>query len=341
MYRIFIIILFAVIMAACSSTIVPNHKGLTSSFRSPYMLDSAFFKEGVRHKVIKAATLRMKEKYAEAVIELQELYLFEKDPAIAYSISQNLLSLQKTELAMHYIGKALDADSAFVPAYELLSQIHLAQRNIVRAIEVLNFLQDIDYKTERDFDLAYAYEFTNPNKAIEKYESLYQKFPEERLFDRLIMLYDKAGQSDKKISLLKDRFLKDPTDRELTKQLFSYWIKKGDINEILSFSFKHENSIDTEDLVLIYGASGQKILDGAECNPNILDTLLSKFDIRFTNDWQLYLQGFYISVLNNMEAEEKQFLAMIERFSDKKQDVFLEIAVFFRQKIDILTLNQY
>jgi Tfp pilus assembly protein PilF len=60
--------------------------------------------------------------------------------------------------------------------------------------------------------------------------------------------------------------------------------------------------------------------------------LLSKFDIRFTNDWQLYLQGFFLAADNDLVSYEKQFLAMIERFSDKKQDVFLEISVFFQRK---------
>ncbi len=332
MFRIVILIIVASFFAACSSTIVPNHKGLTKSFREPYMLDSAFYKETVRHKVIEAATLRMKNQFANAVVELQELYLYEKEPAIAYSISQNLLSLKKVDLAKYYIEQALDADSAFVPAYELLIDIYLAQRDVNNAVEVITFLQQIDYKVERDFDLAFAYEFTNPIKAVDTYEKLYEKFPEERLYNRLINLYDKTGQPNKKIYLLKDKFLSNPKNTDITKQLFSYWIKHGDINEVLTFAFDNEDKIESKDLVLIYGASSQSILDGADCNPNILDTLLSKFDIRYADDWQLYLQGFYLAANNSLENQEKQFLALIERFSDKKQDVFLELAVFFQTK---------
>lgn len=332
MYRIILLIISSVFFAACSSTVIPNYKGLTQKPREPFMLDSAYYKESIRHKIIKAANHRMKKEYAKAAIELQELYLFEKDPAIAYSISKNLLALRQVDLAKHYIEKALSSDSAFVPAYELLSEIYLAQREINKALEILVFLQEIDYKTERDFDLAYAYEFTSPAKAVKIYESLYKKYPEGRLFDRLIMLYDKTEQHDKRISLLRDKFLSKPKDKNITKQLFSYWINHGDINEVLRFTFQNEQKIDANDLVLIYGASSQEIINGADCNPSILDTLLSKFDIRFTNDWQIYLQGFYLAANNNLKAKEKQFLAMIERFSDKKQDVFLEIAVFFQTK---------
>ncbi len=333
MLRIFIIFVFSIFVVSCSTSFVPNYKGLTSNTREPYALDSSFYKENIRHKVITAANYRIKKQYAEAAVELQEIYLFDKEPAIAYSIASNMISLNKIELAKYYIEEALSKDSSFIPAYELLSEAYLAERKLSKAIEIINFVQSIDYKIEREFDLAYAYEFINPNKSIEKYEFLYKKYPESRIEDRLLFLYDKTNQTDKKLNILKTKFLANPSNPEATKVLFSFWISKGDVNEALTFVFQHENQINNDDLVLIYGASSQKILSGGKkCNPNILDTLLSKFDIRFTNDWQIYIQGFYLASEHQRNEYEKQFLAMIERFSDKKQDVFLEIAIFFQKK---------
>ena len=145
----------------------------------------------------------MREKYAEAILEFQMALRYDSSAVIYYTIAKNYTSLSKFDMASEYARYAVDKDSSFVPALELLADIYLNSDRTDEAIVlyekiVLMVPENKEYK----FALAQSLEIRNPERAEKLYNELLVDDDDEATLYTLSQLYKRNKEYDKYLRTL-------------------------------------------------------------------------------------------------------------------------------------------
>jgi tetratricopeptide (TPR) repeat protein len=182
---------------------------------------------------IDGVTLDAKERYAEAILEYQEVLQNEPNAATYYAISRDYALLGKMMRASEAARDAVNLDSMKIAYRENLASIYLSLFQQDLAIQQYEAIVGIDSTSTSDwFNLARLYEQKHPLKALAIYEKLLDSSPDE--WDVLLQtaeLCGNLGRFDKAATYFKRMLEIDPSNRPLQRQLAETYSKAGKMDE--------------------------------------------------------------------------------------------------------------
>jgi tetratricopeptide (TPR) repeat protein len=182
---------------------------------------------------IDGVTLDAKERYAEAILEYQEVLQYEPNAATYYAISRDYALLGKMTRASDAARNAVNLDSMKIAYRENLASIYLGLFQQDLAIQQYEAIVGIDSTSTNDwFNLARLYEQKYPLKALAIYEKLLESNPDE--WDVLLQtaeLCGNLGRFDKAAVYYKRMLEIDPSNRALQRQLAETYSKAGKMDD--------------------------------------------------------------------------------------------------------------
>ena len=199
---------------------------------------------------IEGVTLGAKDRYAEAILEYQEVLQYEPNAATYYAISRDYALLGKAGRASEAARNAVDLDSTKIAYRENLASIYLGLFQQDLAIQQYEAIVGIDSaSTAGWFNLARLYQQKRPLKALEIYERLLESEPDN--WDVLLQtaeLCGNLGRFDKAATFYSRMLRIDPSNRALQRQLAETYSKGGKIEDAIKLleAMHEEDQNDVE-----------------------------------------------------------------------------------------------
>ncbi|MDD1748646.1 MAG: tetratricopeptide repeat protein [Methanothrix sp.] len=234
---------------------------------------------------IDAVALDAKERYAEAILEYQEVIRLEPNAAAFYGISKDYALLAKPQRAAEAALEAVKLDSTKIPYRENLASIYLSMFHQDLAIREYEIIVRLDSNSVKGwFNLARLYQQRQPLKALAIYEKLLADEPGN--WDVLFQAAEVSGvlgRYEKAADFYKQMLEIDPGNRPLQRQLAETYSKAGKIDEAVKL-LETMHEVDQKDeqvtaiLAEIYLDRGeyakalplyQSLLGGEKPNPEL------------------------------------------------------------------------
>jgi tetratricopeptide (TPR) repeat protein len=199
---------------------------------------------------VDGVTLDAKDRYAEAILEYQEVLQYEPNAATHYAISRDYALLGKMVRASEAARNAVNLDSTKIAYRENLATICLSLFQQDMAIQQYEAIVGIDSNSTTGwFNLARLYQQKRPLKSLEIYERLLDGDPEN--WDVLLQageLCGNLGRFDNAAQYYKRMLGIDPSNRALQRQLAETYTKAGKIDDATKLleTMYEENQNDVE-----------------------------------------------------------------------------------------------
>ncbi len=234
---------------------------------------------------VDAVALDAKERYAEAILEYQEVLRLEPNAAVYYAISKDYTLLAKPQRAAEAGAEAVRLDSTKIAYRENLAAIYAGMFQNDLAIREYESIVRLDSTYVRGwFNLARLYQQRKPLKSLEILEKLLADDPNN--WDFLLQAAEVSGaigQYDKAAGFYRHMLENDPGNRPLQRQLAETYSKAGRIDEAIKL-LESMHEVDRSDeqvtaiLAEIYLDRGdyakalplyQELLKGQKTNPEL------------------------------------------------------------------------
>jgi tetratricopeptide (TPR) repeat protein len=243
MAKVFIVVIFTVLLAACSS-----QKEVSSVEESPVLLQKGpqtdNEKEALVH-FINGSVLESKGQYAEAILEFQDALRLDPNAGIYYALAKNYRIINKIPLALQHCKKAIELSPGKVEYYDLLADIFSSAHQYDSAAVVLEKIIEIDStQLNSYYKLARIYESSRPLQAIATYNKLTEIIgPDYNVLIRVAELQESLGNLNKAAEAIEELLTIDPSNTSIQKLLSEIYAKDGKyeeaskiINEIIEFN---------------------------------------------------------------------------------------------------------
>ncbi len=180
---------------------------------------------------IQGLTYSLQDLPEKAIIEFQEALIFEDNPSINFALAVQLYKINKIDLSLKYLEKAITLpDSVIHPDFLLIAaQIYLTKGNVNKAISQLERIIKID-STNLDalYNLAQIIETRDREKSRIYYEKIISIQPDNRsALESLLNYYYEKRDYDKSEELLKNLIFNEPYELELRLRLVGLYREWG------------------------------------------------------------------------------------------------------------------
>ncbi|MBI4548678.1 MAG: tetratricopeptide repeat protein [Ignavibacteriae bacterium] len=184
---------------------------------------------------LEGSLLDQKGDYAKAILEYQDALKYKKDPAIYHAIAKDYSLLGKHELAIQMGREAVRLAPANRTYQESLAGIYITAFDLGSAIKVYEEIIHIDSSYMVGWlNLARLYQLQKPNKAIELYEAVIDRFgPNADAYFQLVQLYSSMNKLDRATEALKGMLAFDPGNIEIKKALGDTYLRQGSVDTAL------------------------------------------------------------------------------------------------------------
>lgn len=248
-----IIILLEIIIFSLSSLLAQD-KSINSNRSYQDVLISIKNFEA-KKKFINGLTYSLQEKSEKAILEFQEALIFEENPAIYFTLGNELLKIEKFELAQRYFEKLLTYPDSVLQPYYLFgaSQFYYQIYEFKKAAELLHRIIKLD-STNLDayFVLGSLYSLKDSDTTEMIYKKILEIDPEntmalEKLYEYYIsqqsydkcekvletLVYIEPSNFDWKAALMTIYFVQNKSE-EAKKNVFD-WYEKYPKNPFINF----------------------------------------------------------------------------------------------------------
>ncbi|MEK9139171.1 MAG: tetratricopeptide repeat protein, partial [Bacteroidota bacterium] len=175
----------------------------------------------------------MKGEFAQAVLEYQDALRYEKDPAIYFALAKCYSQLGKHTLAIENSKEAVRLDPDRLEYRRSLANSYISAYELDAAAQQYEEIVKRDSNNiENWYNLARLYQVRNPQKALELFEVMVQRFGAE--WDVLLQigeLYNRMGQFEKSAGALKQMLALDPGNAELKRSLAQAYLRAQKLDE--------------------------------------------------------------------------------------------------------------
>lgn len=313
-------------IASRSSTLRPDKVFV------PPPLDSAKAKQRAKKAFTRGSVLAMQNRPAEAIIEFQEALQHDTSAAIYYALAKAYHDMVKNDLALSYVGKALEADSNFSEALELSIEIHISRANIEEALQACKRLVEIDPSPINRFRLGNVYELYDKTKATEIYNQVLEETDQDDVLIRLISTYGKMGKMPEYIRALERFHEKDPDNVYVFTELQDAYLSRQQYARLDSLLLKVSRSLPSEMLQEDYTRfCAALVADTGTTAQNMIPRLLSRVDNRFYFNADIHELCAYLCdrISDSLRMEEHFHHAL--QLADSSASVVLRIGIHFLQ----------
>jgi len=240
-----------IVLAGCggSREAAATRETLKTNVTVPDRLTELNHERALEH-FIDGVTLDAKERYAEAILEYQEVLQFDPNAATYYAISRDYALLGKMLRASDAARSAVSLDSTKIAYRENLASIYLGLFQQDLAIEQYEAIVRLDSSSTAGwFNLARLYQQKRPLKALGIYEKLLDNDPDN--WDILLQAAEVCGTLSRyeQAALYYKHMLEiDPSNRPLQRQLAETYSKAGKMDEAIKLleTMHEEDQSDVE-----------------------------------------------------------------------------------------------
>lgn len=225
-------LLIVLLLAGCSGS---KETATPSASANAGRKEKSPMHEMATQHVINGSLFEIKGEYAQAVLEFQDALRYEKNPAIYFALAKNYSSLNKQTLAIESAREAvrLAPDnveyrrmlaSTYVQTFELDSAALMYEEIIKRDSTAL----------EAWFNLARLYQARNPEKALQTYNAIIDRFgPQWEVLLQIVEVYNASGKFDKAAEAMKRMLELDPSNLDLYRTLGQTYVRANQPDEAL------------------------------------------------------------------------------------------------------------
>jgi tetratricopeptide (TPR) repeat protein len=269
---------------------------------------------------VDGSMFEMKGEYAKAVLEYQDALRYEKDDAVYFALSKCYSQLGKHTLAIENSKEAVRLAPDKLDYRKSLANAYIA------AYELDNAAQEYEEIVKRDsntieswYSLARLYQVRNPQKALQVFEAMSQRFGAE--WDVLLQiagLYNQMGQFEKSASALKQMLVLDPANAELKRNLAQTYIRAQKLDEARELYADLVTTYPTNlDFLGEFGIVHllQKNYSKAD---SVFSILLSSDSVNA--DAQLHIGEIYFGQVEKDSSLAPAARSVLERIRDKHPD---------------------
>ncbi len=220
-------------MAGCSSS-KETDSGATRK-TTPVVRDSAaqVAHDAALQHFVDGSMFEMKGEYAQAVLEYQDALRYEPDDAVYFALSKCYSQLGKhtpaieagreaVRLAPEKLDYRRNLANSYISAYELDAAAGEYEEIVKRdSNTIANW-----------YSLARLYQVRNPQKALQVFEIMTQRFGAEwEVLLQIAELYNQMGQFEKASAALKQMLALDPGNGELKRSLAQSYLRAQKLND--------------------------------------------------------------------------------------------------------------
>lgn len=204
---------------------------------------------------IDGATLDAQGKFAEAILEYQEVLLLDPTNAAAmYALSKDYTELNKHARASEYAKEAVSRDTTNLAYREQLAKVYMNAFQRDLAIAEYEAILRIDSLQNRSlYNLGRLVQAQQPLKALEIYETLMDR--EGETWDLLLNvaeIHNTLGRYDDAIAAYEAMMRIDPSNDALKRQLAETYSKAGRNDDALALlESMHSVRPDDADVALV------------------------------------------------------------------------------------------
>lgn len=185
--------------------------------------------------VINGSLYEMKGEHAQAVLEFQDALRYEKSAGIYYALAKNYGALNKHSLAIEHARTAVRLDPANIEYRELLAASFVQVFELDSAVAVYQEIIRRDSSNIQSwFNLARLLQVRNPQKALETYDEIMQRFgPQWEVLLQVVELYNAMGEFGKAADAMKRMVELDPGNLDLLQSLARAYMRADRMDEAL------------------------------------------------------------------------------------------------------------
>jgi tetratricopeptide (TPR) repeat protein len=179
----------------------------------------------------------LKEDYAKAALEYQDVLRFDKDPAIYYALSKDYSNLGKLYLAAENGKEATERDPQNITYREHLARVYLLAHEIDSAVVQYQETIKIDStSTQALYALAQLYQQAKkPLEAITIYKRILDQIgPEWEVLVQLTQLYEGLQRYGDAADAYQQMLAIDPSNLDLKKRLIETYLRAGEPDSALA-----------------------------------------------------------------------------------------------------------
>lgn len=298
--------------------------------------------------VIQGSTYEQKRQYPEAILEFFDALKYDTSATIYYAIAKNYQKLYKLDNALAYAVKAVEKKPDFLYALELMADIHRINMEYDKALIVYEQILSLKPSNKDYYKLhiAFIYEYVDKSKAVELYKELLQGNDDEYIITRLETLYENLGKEEERIVILKDLFLKNPSDPRRALPIMEYYFQRDNYQSALEFLLKLDSTLPEERSEIFFGYFLETMMrDTTERVRTTVPVFLEKMGNRFRFNWRLNLFAGYLADRTGNTLLTDKYFTQALKVADSIADIPIQIGTFylFEQKYtkSLEILSQY
>ena len=273
-------------------------------------LDSLDSDRQIVNLIVEAKKYEDRREYAHSALLYQKALQYDSTSSLLFMLGNSLFEAGMYNDAKNAYKASLLIDIDNTKSLSKLINIYIIE-NDFRSAEVLigKLLENADDK-ESMLTVAELYSKTDSRKAIEIYEELHKKYPDQTITLKLLNLYSSENEQKKYYSLLFDYVENNPESSiKYIDDLLMYYIENDNIskfNELLDIADK---DVSQNGLNKLFSVVSAKFVD---VNANFPDkfkfALLERIDSRFILQADInYNAGIIAYKLSKNEAGDNYF----------------------------------
>lgn len=194
--------------------------------------DSLTRKRRAQEAFINGLALQMRpDMQAEAILEFQQALRYDSSAIILHAIGRSYAAMDKNVLALEYVQHAIALDSMLSDAWELQSEILVDLGRYDEALASYEHIRLLHPTKRQLITLGRLYEPRNAAKAIEVFEELVRREPDEFIYMRLADLHRRLRNSEGRVDALSHAATLNARDADIAAELIDAYMETGRLAE--------------------------------------------------------------------------------------------------------------
>ncbi len=289
--------------------------------------DSLVRKRRAQEAFVNGLALQMRpDKQAEAILEFQQALRYDTSATIYAAIARSYAAMDKNTIALEYVQLAITRDSMLADTWELQSAILVDLGRYDEALISYEHIRKLSPSKRQLYTLGRLYEPRNAAKAIEVFEELARRDPDESIYMRLADLHRRLRNPEGRVEALARAAALNARDADIATELMDAYIETGRLGEAHALARTWTSS---ERSAQIWAAGlSRLVLDSLVLNlyRDSVDVMLAELEKIPSKPWQLATLAGVVAMHLGDTALATRFFESAMMPSQSQAEQFIQIA---------------
>jgi tetratricopeptide (TPR) repeat protein len=296
----------------------------------PSAWDSVMLNKYAADYVIAGSKFEQQGLYADAILEYFDALKYDSAASIYNVIAKNYNILFKYKNAEEFALKAIQIDSTFWPALDILGQVYLNMGDRAKAAEAYEQLVKIHKSKKYFYIIAGIYETINTKKALEYYQNAISDGEDVSVLERMALLYRNSKDTVMFMETVEKLYTYKPMDVETNLKLIAGYLEFKEYDKAIKALDKADSKMLDTEVMKIYDALGNMIIDDTSKSVHpFISNFIGRLDNRFYFDWRLQFIGGLLSLRVMDTSKTEGFYKRAMNVSDSMPNIPQQLAWFY------------